>query len=160
MSLAPGTPYASWMDEPLRLARTCLAHGDVPVGAVVLDRGGTIIGRGHNVRERDHDPTGHAEVLALREASRHLGTWRLSGCTLVVSLEPCLMCAGALIQARIDRVVFGAWDDKAGACGSVWDVVRDRAALHQVEVVAGVREPECAALLTDFFAGHRRPTGE
>ena len=159
MSVAPGTPYAAWMDKPLQLAGACRQHGDVPVGAIVLDPDGTVIGRGHNVRERDQDPSGHAEILALREAGAHLGTWRLTGCTLVVTLEPCVMCAGALIQARFDRVVFGAWDDKAGACGSVWDLVRDRAALHRVEVVAGVREPECAALLTDFFAGHRGPTG-
>ena len=144
-----------WLDEPLRLARECLSHGDVPVGAVVVGPDGTPLGSGRNVRERDHDPTGHAEILALRAAAARLGTWRLDGCTLVVTLEPCPMCAGALIQARIRRVVFGAWDDKAGACGSVWDLVRDRAALHRVEVVAGVREAECAALLTDFFATRR-----
>jgi tRNA(adenine34) deaminase len=144
-----------WMDEPLRLARQCPAHGDVPVGAVVLGPDGVRLGSGRNVRERDNDPTGHAEILALREASGRLGTWRLEGCTLVVTLEPCAMCAGALIQARMARVVFGAWDDKAGACGSVWDLVRDRAALHRVEVVAGVRERECAALLTGFFTPRR-----
>ncbi|MGA8045332.1 MAG: tRNA adenosine(34) deaminase TadA [Dermatophilaceae bacterium] len=144
-----------WLDEPLRLARQCLTHGDVPVGAVVLGADGTQLGEGRNVRERDHDPTGHAEILALRAAAERLGTWRLDGCTLVVTLEPCAMCAGALIQARVRRVVFGAWDDKAGACGSVWDLVRDRAALHRVEVVGGVRERECAALLADFFAIRR-----
>lgn len=144
-----------WLDEPLRLARQCLTHGDVPVGAVVLGPDGTLLGAGRNVRELDRDPTGHAEILALRAAAEQLGTWRLDGCTLVVTLEPCAMCAGALIQARVRRVVFGAWDDKAGACGSVWDLVRDRAALHRVEVVAGVRERECAALLGDFFATRR-----
>lgn len=144
-----------WLDEPLRLARRCLAHGDVPVGAVVLGPDGALLGVGRNVRERDRDPTGHAEIIALRDAAQRLGTWRLDGCTLVVTLEPCTMCAGALIQARLRRVVFGAWDDKAGACGSVWDLVRDRAALHRVEVVGGVRERECAALLADFFATRR-----
>nr|WP_226963751.1 nucleoside deaminase [Tetrasphaera sp. F2B08] len=143
------------MDEPLRLAHECLVHGDVPVGAVVVGPDGTPLGSGRNVRERDHDPTGHAEILALRAAAARLDTWRLDGCTLVVTLEPCAMCAGALIQARVHRVVFGAWDEKAGACGSVWDLVRDRAALHTVEVVGGVREQECAALLTDFFATRR-----
>lgn len=143
------------MTEPLQLARRCLDHGDVPVGAVVVAADGDVVGRGRNVRERDQDPTAHAELLALRTASDHLGRWRLDGCTLVVTLEPCVMCAGALIQSRIDRVVFGAWDDKAGACGSVWDLVRDRASLHRVEVVAGVREAECATLLTDFFQPRR-----
>lgn len=150
------------MDEPLRLARACLAHGDVPVGAVVCDADGVVIGTGHNVRERDGDPAGHAEIVALRAAAAHRSAqghhgWRLEGCTLVVTLEPCVMCTGALVQSRVERVVFGAWDDKAGACGSVWDLARDRAALHQVEVVAGVREGECAALLTEFFRTRRQP---
>ena len=149
------SPYAELMDEPLRLAAECLVHGDVPVGAVVVGPDGEILGAGGNVRERDQDPVGHAEILALRAAGRRRGTWRLDGCTLVVTLEPCVMCAGALLQARVERVVFGAWDDKAGACGSVWDLVRDRAALHRVEVVAGVRAPECAGLLTDFFQDRR-----
>lgn len=149
------SPYAEWMDEPLRLARQCLDHGDVPVGAAVLGPDGGLLGTGRNVRELEQDPVGHAEILALRSASLMRGTWRLDGCTLLVTLEPCVMCAGALIQARVQRVVFGAWDDKAGACGSVWDLVRDRAALHRVEVVAGVREPECAALLTAFFQSRR-----
>jgi tRNA(adenine34) deaminase len=148
-------PYAEWMDEPLRLARACLAHDDVPVGAAVVGPDGEPLGSGRNVRELEQDPTGHAEILALRAASRAQGTWRLDGCTLLVTLEPCVMCAGALVQSRIRRVVFGAWDDKAGACGSVWDLVRDRAALHRVEVVPGVREAECAALLTEFFAARR-----
>jgi len=143
------------MDEPLRQARRCLEHADVPVGAAVFSAGGDLLGLGRNVRELENDPTGHAEIIALRAASARAGSWRLDGATLVVTLEPCVMCAGALIQARVQRVVFGAWDDKAGACGSVWDLVRDRAALHRVEVVAGVRQAECSALLTDFFAGRR-----
>ena len=149
------SPYAEWMDEPLLLARQCLDHGDVPVGAVVYGPDGERLGTGRNVREVEQDPVGHAEILAVRAASATRGTWRLDGCTLLVTLEPCAMCAGALIQARMQRVVFGAWDDKAGACGSVWDLVRDRAALHRVEVVAGVRATECAALLTEFFHSRR-----
>lgn len=148
-------PRGAWMDEPLRQAARCLDHGDVPVGAAVFSAAGDLLGLGRNVRELENDPTGHAEVMALRAASERTGSWRLDGATLVVTLEPCVMCAGALIQARVHRVVFGAWDEKAGACGSVWDLVRDRAALHRVEVVAGVREAECAALLTDFFADRR-----
>ncbi|MFN2321191.1 MAG: tRNA adenosine(34) deaminase TadA [Dermatophilaceae bacterium] len=149
------TPDAEWMDEPLRLARQCLDHGDVPVGAAILGPDGELLGTGRNVRELEQDPTGHAEIIALRAAAAQRGNWRLDGCTLVVTLEPCVMCAGALIQSRVRRVVFGAWDAKAGACGSVWDLVRDRAALHRVEVVAGVREAECAALLAEFFRARR-----
>ncbi|MGB3186401.1 MAG: nucleoside deaminase [Ornithinimicrobium sp.] len=128
---------------------------DVPVGAVVLDRTGEVMGVGHNVREADHDPTGHAEVVALRAAGESLHTWRLSGCTLVVTLEPCAMCAGAALLARVDRIVFGAFDAKAGACGSVWDLPRDRRALHRAEVVAGVLESQCQAVLSQFFAARR-----
>lgn len=147
--------YAEWMTEPLTQARRCIEHGDVPVGAVVFDGSGQRIGVGRNIRELTQDPTGHAEVIALRGAAGTRGSWRLDDCTLVVTLEPCAMCAGALIQSRIGRVVFGAWDDKAGACGSVWDLVRDRAALHRLEVVSGVREAECAAVLTEFFQTRR-----
>lgn len=129
--------------------------GDVPVGAVVLGPDGTVIGTGRNAREANGDPTAHAEVLALRAAARTLGSWRLTGCTLAVTLEPCTMCAGALLLARVDRLVFGAWDPKAGACGSVRDVVRDRRLNHQVEVIGGVFAEECSALLRDFFAAHR-----
>lgn len=152
-----GSPqrYAVWLGWALTAASECLVSGDVPVGAVVLDAGGQVIGTGWNVREAEGDPTGHAEVVALRDAARHTGSWRLSGCTLAVTLEPCPMCAGALMLARVERVVFGAWDPKLGACGSVWDLARDRAATHHVEVVGGVREGECAQLITDFFAGHR-----
>lgn len=138
--------------DAARLARDI---GEVPVGAVVLDPTDRVVGTGWNAREAGCDPTAHAEVMALREAGRALGTWRLAGCTLAVTLEPCTMCAGALVLARVSRLVFGAWDERAGAAGSVRDVVRDSRLNHRVEVVAGVRRGECAALLGDFFA-HRR----
>ncbi|MFF9493299.1 tRNA adenosine(34) deaminase TadA [Streptomyces flaveolus] len=127
--------------------------GDVPVGAVVLaPDGSTVLAAGHNEREATGDPTAHAEVLAIRRAAARLGDrWRLTGCTLVVTLEPCTMCAGALVQSRVDRVVYGARDDKAGAAGSLWDVVRDRRLNHRPEVIEGVLAEECALLLTDFF---------
>ena len=147
--------YAAWMGEALAVATGALASGDVPVGAVVVSPSGEVIGRGCNLREAQGDPTAHAEVVAMREAAAKLGTWRLEYCTLVVTLEPCAMCAGALMLARVARLVLGAWDPKAGACGSVWDLVRDRRATHRVEVVGGVREAECSQLLLDFFAGHR-----
>jgi len=143
------------MDLALAEARAALAGDDVPVGAVVLGPDGTVVGRGRNTREVDGDPTGHAEIVAMRQAAAALGRWRLDGCTLVVTLEPCLMCAGAVLQARVPRLVLGAWDEKAGACGSQWDVVRDRRSPHRVEVVAGVRAAESATLLRDFFAPHR-----
>ena len=136
-------------------ARSAPATGDVPVGAVVVDPSGTVVASARNRREADGDPTAHAEILALRAAARATGSWRLDGHTLVVTLEPCPMCAGAVVLARVARVVLGAWDPKAGATGSVWDIVRDRRVNHRVEVVGGVREPECSALLLDFFAGHR-----
>ncbi|MFI1164778.1 tRNA adenosine(34) deaminase TadA [Streptomyces sp. NPDC020801] len=126
--------------------------GDVPVGAVVLAGDGTtVLGAGHNEREAAGDPTAHAEVLAIRRAAAEVGQWRLSGCTLVVTLEPCTMCAGAAVLSRLDRVVYGARDEKAGAAGSLWDVVRDRRLNHRPEVIEGVLAGECAALLTDFF---------
>jgi len=143
------------MGVALDEARLALVTGDVPVGAVVVGPDGAVVGRGHNVREADADPTGHAEVQALRAAAATLGRWRLDDCTLVVTLEPCLMCAGATVLARVPRLVLGAWDPKAGACGSQWDVVRDRRLNHRVEVVGGVRADECAALLRDFFERHR-----
>lgn len=141
----------------LALAEAALAPatGDVPVGAVVLGAGGAVLGRGRNLREADGDPLAHAEVVALRDAARALGGWRLDGATLVVTLEPCTMCAGALLAARVGRLVFGAWDEKAGAVGSVLDVVRDRRPATGVEVVGGLREPESAALLRAFFAPRR-----
>jgi tRNA(adenine34) deaminase len=143
------------MAEALGLARSAAAHGDVPVGAVVLDPAGQVVGRGRNVREREADPTGHAEVVALRSAAQIAGGWSLAGHTLVVTLEPCTMCAGAAVLARVDRVVFATYDAKAGAVGSLWDVVRDRRLNHRPEVVAGVRAAESAAILRDWFAGRR-----
>ncbi|MEQ6902287.1 nucleoside deaminase [Nocardioides sp. YIM 152588] len=143
------------MEAALEEARAALATGDVPIGAVVVDEAGAVVGTGRNVREAEADPTGHAEVVALRAAARARGEWRLSGCTLVVTLEPCTMCAGAAVLSRVDRVVFGAYDDKAGAVGSLWDVVRDRRLNHRPEVVAGVLAGESAALLEAFFAAHR-----
>jgi tRNA(adenine34) deaminase len=132
-----------------------VATGDVPVGAVVYGPDGTELAAACNAREATGDPTAHAEVLALRAAAEVVGEWRLSGCTLVVTLEPCTMCAGALVLARVDRVVFGAWDPKAGAAGSLWDVVRDRRLNHRPEVVGGVLAGECGAALRGFFDGHR-----
>lgn len=149
------TQFGPWLGRALALAARSVPTGDVPVGALVVDEHGVVLGEGWNVREAAGDPTGHAEVVALRAAAQIRGGWRLEGCTLVVTLEPCVMCAGALLLARVDRVVFGAWDEKAGACGSVWDLVRDRRAPHRVEVVGGVREQECAALLREFFAPRR-----
>jgi len=143
------------MGRALELAKAAAEVGDVPVGAVVLDPAGTVIGEGHNQREHAHDPTAHAEVLALREAATASGSWRLDDCTLVVTLEPCLMCAGALLAARVPRLVLGAWDDKAGATGSRWDVVRDARIGSRVEVIAGLRADESATLLAEFFAAKR-----
>jgi len=136
-------------------ARQAAEAGDVPIGAVVVDVSGEVVGVGRNVRERDGDPTGHAEVVALRAAAVSVGQWRLSGCTLVVTLEPCTMCAGAAVLARVDRIVFGAYDEKAGAVGSLWDVVRDRRLNHRPEVVPGVLADESTALLDEFFRGQR-----
>lgn len=138
-------------------ARAALETQDVPVGAVVLDAQGRVIGRGRNRREADGDPTAHAEVLAIREAAAVLGQWRLEGCTLAVTLEPCTMCAGAMVLARLPLLVFGAFDPKAGAAGSVTDVVRDPRLNHAVEVVGGVRETECGDELRAFFRARRRP---
>jgi tRNA(adenine34) deaminase len=149
------TPYDDAMRAALAEARLARDSGDVPIGAVVLDPSREVIGRGHNVRERDGDPTGHAELVALREAAVTRGEWRLSGCTLVVTLEPCTMCAGAIVLARLDRLVFGAYDAKAGAVGSLWDVVRDRRLNHRPEVVGGVLAEDSTALLDDFFAHQR-----
>ena len=143
------------MGRALELAGEAAADGDVPVGAVFVDAAGEIIGEGRNTRERDGDPTGHAEVVAMRAAALAKGEWRLEGCTLVVTLEPCPMCAGAVVLARVPRVVLGAWDAKLGACGSVWDIVRGRRSVHRAEVVGGVREAECVDVLQTFFATHR-----
>jgi tRNA(adenine34) deaminase len=147
--------YDAWMGQALDAARAAVDTDDVPVGAVVLDGAGEVVASAANRREADGDPTAHAEVLALRAAARAVGSWRLEGCTLVVTLEPCLMCAGALVLARVERLVFGAWDPKAGAAGSVWDVVRDRAVNHRIEVVAGVRAEESGGLLMSFFEAKR-----
>ncbi|MCW2793283.1 MAG: tadA 2 [Nocardioides sp.] len=150
--------YDAWR-APMRLAlaeaEAALDTGDVPIGAVVVDPAGVVLGRGRNVREAEHDPTGHAEVVALRAAARQRGEWRLEGCTLVVTLEPCTMCAGAAVLSRVERVVFGAFDPKAGAVGSLWDVVRDRRLNHRPEVVSGVLAEESTALLGDFFRAQR-----
>ena len=143
------------MDLALAEAARATAHDDVPVGAVVVDEDGRVIGAGHNRREVDEDPLGHAELIALRAAAEATGRWRLDGCTLVVTLEPCVMCAGALVGSRIARLVYGAFDEKAGAVGSIWDIPRDRAALHHPEVYAGVRAEESAALLREFFTARR-----
>lgn len=143
------------MARALALAGEAAAEGEVPVGAVVFDRDGTIIGTGRNARETHADPLAHAEVLAMRDAAERLGTWNLADCTLVVTLEPCPMCAGACLQTHIGRIAFGAWDAKLGACGSVWDIPRDPHVGHTPEIVGGVREEECAAMLTDFFASRR-----
>ena len=137
------------MESALEQARLALTTSDVPVGAVVIDETGAVIGVGRNEREALGDPTAHAEVLALRAAARHRGEWRLSGCSLVVTLEPCTMCAGAAVLARVDRIVFGAHDEKAGAAGSMWDLVRDRRLNHRPEVISGVLADESAALLRE-----------
>lgn len=143
-----------FMSEALGLAVTSSAAGDVPVGALVV-RNGDVIGRGSNRTVRDQDPTAHAEVLAIREAARALGSWRLEGCELFVTLEPCAMCAGTIVLARLDRVTFGAWDEKAGMAGSVGDLLRHPRLNHRPEVVAGVMAAECADILKAFFSNRR-----
>jgi tRNA(adenine34) deaminase len=147
--------YEEQMQQALEIAKSALAAGDVPVGALVLNPEGKVISTGFNRRELDGDPSAHAEIVALREAATVNKSWRLDGHTIVVTLEPCAMCAGAISQARIKTLVFGAWDAKAGAVGSVWDVLRDPRALHQVEVISGVNESECAAVLSEFFKNNR-----
>ena len=152
------TPYDDAVRLALVEAALAPAHGDVPVGALVLDAAGEVLGRGHNDREGSGDPTAHAEIVALRAAAAATGSWRLEGCTLVVTLEPCTMCAGAAVLARVARVVYGAVDPKAGAAGSLWDVMRDRRLNHRPEVVGGVLAQECGEVLRAFFADHR-PSG-
>jgi len=144
------------MRAALVQARLAGASGDVPVGAVVLDAEGAVVGDGRNAREALADPTAHAEILALQAAARVVGSWRLEGCTIVVTLEPCAMCAGAAVLARVARVVYGATDPKAGAVGSLWDLVRDRRLNHRPEVVSGVLADECGAVLREFFGTHRQ----
>jgi tRNA(adenine34) deaminase len=151
MSLPIPRHYRELMNLALADARLALETDDVPVAALAVTSEGRIVGRGRNERERNNDPTAHAEILAIRAAAEALGSWRLTDVTLVVTLEPCVMCAGAILAARIPRVVFGAWDIKAGAAGSVHDLLRDRRLNHRVEVIAGVEEKACGAILTDFF---------
>ena len=153
--MIPSADSAAAMRLALAEAELALASGDVPVGAVVLDADGTVLAHGRNEREKLHDPTAHAEVVAIRRAAEARDDWHLSDTTLVVTLEPCVMCAGAILAARIPRVVFGAWDEKAGAAGSVHDLLRDRRLPHRVEVVPDVLAAESAALLREFFAGAR-----
>jgi len=143
------------MQQAISLAQEVKSSGDVPVGALIVNEAGEIVSFGKNEREKDNDPTAHAEILAIRRAGEKLGSWRLDDLTLVVTLEPCVMCAGAILQSRLKRLVFGAFDQKAGAVGSSLDVIRDMRALSKVEVVSGVLEDECAKLLTDFFATKR-----
>jgi len=147
--------YETWMRDAIADARLAFDTGDVPVAAFVLDGAGKVIGSGRNERELHKDPTAHAEVLAIRQAAAALDDWHLLDTTLVVTLEPCIMCAGAILNSRIPRVVFGAWDEKAGAVGSVYDLLRDRRLNHRVEVVAGVEAEACAELLLDFFRAKR-----
>ena len=143
------------MQHAISLAREVKSSGDVPVGALIVNEAGEFLSLGKNEREKDNDPTAHAEILAIRRAGEKLGSWRLDDLTLVVTLEPCVMCAGAILQSRLKRLVFGAFDQKAGAVGSSLDVIRDVRALSKVEVVSGVLEAECAKLLTDFFTTRR-----
>ena len=145
--------YEALMDTAL--AEAAQSGQDVPVGALIVDAAGAIISRAHNNREITHDPTGHAEIIAIREATAALQDWRLEGCTLVVTLEPCVMCAGAIVAARIPRVVFGAWDERVGASGSLYDLLRDGRLGVPVEVIAGVKEKEAAQQLRDFFLARR-----
>jgi tRNA(adenine34) deaminase len=147
--------YERLMSDAIDVAQSALISGDVPVGALVINPQGEVVGTGHNLRELNHDPTAHAEIVALREAALVANNWRLDGHTLIVTLEPCAMCAGAIAQARISTVVFGAWDSKAGAVGSIWDILRDPRSPHQVDVIAGIKADECATLLAEFFKAIR-----
>jgi len=140
------------MRDAIAIASAATSTGDVPVGAIVINKDGVVVGKGSNEREANNDPTAHAEIVAIRNAASRLQNSRLDGCTLIVTLEPCAMCAGAIAQSRISHVIFGAWDEKAGAVGSVWDVLRDPRSIFKVEVTAGILEKECAALLRDFFS--------
>jgi len=147
--------YKSLMQQAISLAKEAAVKGDVPVGALVVDDAGTIIGIGANLREQDNDPTAHAEIVAIRNAASEIGNYRLDDLTMVVTLEPCGMCAGAIAQSRIKRLVFGSFDEKYGAVGSVWDLLRDARAIYQPEVLSGVLEKECGELLTEFFTTKR-----
>ncbi len=145
--------HQQWMRHALELAKR--SEPDVPVGALILDASGRVIAEAFNNREVTHDPTGHAEIIAIRQATEALADWRLEGCTLVVTLEPCVMCAGAIVAARIPRVIFGAWDERVGASGSLYDLLRDARLGTPVEVIPGVLEDECASVLREFFAARR-----
>ena len=143
------------MQQAILLAKEAAIKGDVPVGALVVDDAGTIFGMGANLREQDNDPTAHAEIVAIRDAAKKLGNYRLDDLTIVVTLEPCGMCAGAIAQSRIKRLVFGSFDEKYGAVGSVWDLLRDSRAIYKPEVISGVLEDECGQLLSEFFTTKR-----
>ena len=147
--------YQLIMQAALSLAKVAGDNGDVPVGAIVVNEAGEILGTGQNLREKNNDPTAHAEIVAMRQAAEKIGSWRLDDLTMVVTLEPCAMCAGAISQSRFKRLVFGTWDEKAGAVGSVWDLVRDGRSLNKVEVVSGVMEQECGEVLKSFFSSKR-----
>ena len=147
--------YKVLMQQAITLAKEVGLKGDVPVGALVVDDSGKIIGQGANLREQENDPTAHAEIVAIRNAAKKLGNYRLDELTMVVTLEPCGMCAGAIAQSRIKRLVFGSFDEKYGAVGSVWDLLRDSRAIYKPEVLSGVLEDECAKLLSDFFTTKR-----
>lgn len=153
--IKPGIRYEWVMGLALQQARAAGESGEIPIGAVVLNNNDDVLAAAGNRRERDHDPTAHAEVLALREAAQQTGDWRLSGCTLVVTVEPCPMCAGAAVLARLSTLVFGAWNEEYGASGSRWDLVRDRRLNHRLEVVSGVRADEGASLVREFLSAQR-----
>ena len=158
-TIATLAEHERWMRLALDEGKRAACAGEIPIGAVVVNAEGEIIGAGHNTREHDHDPTGHAEIHAIRQASQHLKTWRLEECTLVVTVEPCLMCAGAILMARIPTVVMGAWEEKTGAVGSQYDVLRDRRLGLDVQVYAGVLREECAGLMRTFFEARRPQQG-
>jgi tRNA(adenine34) deaminase len=144
--------FESLMQQAISLAKDAADNGDVPVGALVVNEAGEVLGTGHNLRQVNNDPTAHAEIVAMRIAASKLNNWRMDDLTMIITLEPCAMCAGAISQSRFKRVVFGAWDEKAGAVGSVWDVLRDPRSIFKVEVTAGILEAECAELLKEFFS--------
>jgi len=147
--------YKQLMQQAIELAKSAGSFHDVPVGALIVNEQGEVLATGHNLREKDNDPTAHAEIVAIKNAGNKIGNWRLDNLTLVVTLEPCVMCAGAIAQSRMKRLVFGAFDEKAGAVGSIWDVLRDSRALNRPEVVGGVLADQCALLLKDFFNNKR-----
>lgn len=147
--------YKELMQQALHLAKDAANHGDVPVGAIIVDEKGEVIGRGKNERVKNNDPLAHAEIVAIKDAASKLANWRFDQLTLIVTLEPCAMCAGAIAQSRFKRLVFGSFDEKGGAAGSIWDLIRDARALTQIEVVSGVLADDCALVLSDFFASKR-----